>query len=160
MNITNKTNCKLAEQFIVERMKQYKTDNLDINMSYGNFSAINSSAGYCRYPTKKSASRRGWRFDLSKGIFKIRVRVNERILYPFQEIMSVATKPINETMWEWINDKEELRNEEENMVFVLGHEMWHFLCKTKQEKGNRQTKANAFGYKMLREFKIIHNNNI
>jgi hypothetical protein len=41
-------------------------------------------------------------------------------------------------------------------VFVLGHEVHHFLCKTKQLKGtgqrNTQCQANKRGIEWLKEF--------
>jgi hypothetical protein len=38
------------------------------------------------------------------------------------------------------------------MAFVFGHELWHFLCRTKQKSGNWQTKANKFGIEVLEAF--------
>jgi len=39
------------------------------------------------------------------------------------------------------------------MVWITFHELWHFLCITGQKTGNYQTKANGFGFEMLRKFK-------
>jgi hypothetical protein len=54
----------------------------------------------------------------------------------------------------WIMDEEKVIDAEEAMVWIAGHEAWHYLCKTKQEKGNHQTKANKAGFAWLREFKL------
>jgi Zn-dependent peptidase ImmA (M78 family) len=40
------------------------------------------------------------------------------------------------------------------MVWIAGHELFHFLRHTRQVEGiQRETRANRWGFKWLREFK-------
>jgi hypothetical protein len=45
-----------------------------------------------------------------------------------------------------------VRSADEAMVWIVGHETWHYLCKTRQLSGNWETRANRFGFEWLREF--------
>jgi len=40
------------------------------------------------------------------------------------------------------------------LVFVAGHEFWHFLCHSGQRKRDHETKANCHGFAWLREFRL------
>jgi len=157
MKIINKTNCKKAEEFLIEKLKPYNTENLEVKMIYGDFRG-GLNTGYCKYPMKEIKTKCGFtkrRYDKS-GIVKITAEINKRRKLPDVEQESISTTQFPEKHCFIFNlDKEEIRNDDENMVWILGHEVWHFLCKTKQERGNRQTKANANGFKWLREFKTI-----
>ncbi|KKK89540.1 hypothetical protein LCGC14_2732080, partial [marine sediment metagenome] len=65
-------------------------------------------------------------------------------------------KSINERMFEWITKEVSFNNIEEMLVFVLGHEVHHFLCKSKKLKGtgqrNTQCQANKRGIEWWKEF--------
>ncbi len=154
MKINNKTNFKKAEQFLIYKSSNYDTSRLVVTMS----TACKGERykGYCAYPTKPGKSAKGWRFDLAKGIFRITSNVNLKSHYPYKGEVSIGTKSINERMFEWITKEVSFNNIEEMLVFVLGHEVHHFLCKTKQLKGtgqrNTQCQANKRGIEWLREF--------
>ena len=160
MKVVNQTSLKKAEEFLKRKMSGYTTVNLEVTMKEMPFpksKAGQASRGFCKYPFVKTkrmklGNMKAGYYAWKKGTFRITTAIDINLAYPYEERMPVATRQLA-VDFEWIYDKEMLRNAEENMVWILGHEVWHYLCKTKQEKGNYQTKSNANGYKWLREFK-------
>jgi len=70
------------------------------------------------------------------------------------EIMEFYVRPKIKNKKKIRTDKELTTNYEEIMVWLLGHELFHFFRDTKQIEGkNTQSQANEFGFKCLREFK-------
>ncbi len=154
MEVNNKTKFKRAEQFLIFQLSNYDTERLVVTMSTA--CKGEKYRGYCSYPTKPGKSMRGWRFDFAKGIFRVTSNVNTRAHYPYTETMSIGTKQIDKKRFEWITEEVQFDNPEEVIVFVLGHEVHHFLCKSKQLKGtgqrNTQCQANKKGIEWLRKF--------
>jgi len=140
MELRNKTDFRRAELFFEEKMKKYDVSRLLVEMKYTSSEGV--VTGWCQYPRKYNRTEP----------YHIIVRVNPNLNYPRMWNHYVGTIQIPNG-FSPIEDHEEFRSPEDAMVYVLGHEAWHFLCKTKQERGNWQTKANASGFKFLREFK-------
>ena len=155
MILQNKTSCKDAEDFFCDEMQKYITDNLIIIMDYTKSRLMN---GRCHYPIKKVAKpmgrSKGLYVDIKKGAFKIIANVKQSVLYPYLLKQAVGSKKENNINgFDYIWDSELLFNINDTMIWLLGHEVWHFLCKTKQKKGNYQTQANKFGFEFLRNYK-------
>lgn len=147
MNLKNKTGkCKKAEKWFRDCIaaSDYDTRRLWVEMKKSK--SRKGVVGYCQYP-------RG------SGAYLIRAGVNFDYKYPFELILAIGSKPFAGEMagkgfgFKWVEDKEEIRNVDDFMIWILGHELWHYLCHTKQAKGNYQTKANAYGFALLRAFK-------
>ena len=49
--------------------------------------------------------------------------------------------------------EERFESPDQLLVFVAGHEIWHFLCHSGQRRGDHETKANCNGFLWLAEFK-------
>jgi len=158
MEIKNLTNCKKAEEFLKEKLKDYDTERLVVTMKYCD---VFPHAGFCRFPFKKvDGSRRGGYFNWKTGLFRITARVKPDIKerkfldgLSYNLIEPIGSRQLDSHQWRYIFDAERIEDDDENMVFILGHEIWHYLCKTKQAKGNYQTKANLNGFNWLRKFK-------
>jgi hypothetical protein len=154
MNIINKTPFQKAEKFIIKKLSSYNTDRLTIKMNYGDFKR--KTQGHCSYPVKRvekpKGRSKGWYIDYKKGEWKISTTVS-KTKDEDQIRMAVSTRQLGNGFFEWLYDTETEVTDEEQMVWLLGHEIWHFLCKSKQEKGNWETRSNANGFKWLREFK-------
>ena len=75
--------------------------------------------GYCDYPEWRRRSRKGFR-----------IHCNVEGPYPYA-LRASGTR---------------IRNQGEAVAWILGHEMFHFLCETGQVSGrNSETKANEAG---------------
>ena len=116
-------------------------------------------SGVCRYPI---TSRRANKLTKAKGKkfnhrddFSIYCGCpNRNGKYPWNYNMYVRptfTTDENGTTWVQKNFRDEVfENENEAMVFLLGHELFHYLRKTKQIGGrNTQAQGNVFGFDML-----------
>ncbi len=94
-------------------------------------------SGYCRYAD-----------------FLVVAAIHEKMPLPF-----CLCKPIGSRQnlrckrgYEYIWHELVIETQEQAMVWVAGHECWHYLCKTRQMKGNWETKANHFGFDWAEEF--------
>lgn len=127
--------------FFKKKMKSFDMSKLSqIHLSIGK-----TYDGSCYYPTKTSKS------------YKIECRLSKS--EPLPELISFYVRPkiiikgLHKTIKPKI-DKEIANNHEECMVWLLGHELFHFLRDTKQISGkNTQSQANEYGFTLLREFK-------
>jgi len=150
-------------KFFIENAPNVKTDDLFVEVKKSRSREI--VVGYCKYP-------RG------RGNYLIRVGVNFQISLPYVLRYAVETKRVKtpgdgtpeacelerergvvdcnisrDGEFLWIYDSERCATFDELVIWILSHELWHYLCHTKQATGNYQTKANAYGFKILRQFK-------
>jgi hypothetical protein len=66
----------------------------------------------------------------------------------------VATRNGESVQWRRLYRPLELRSEDEVLVFLVAHEAFHYLRKTKQVKGRHdEIEADAFALKMLEEYR-------
>ena len=128
-----------ALEFIQREIQNYDTSNLITKFKNVPKSFI---TGYCRYPKHNGDN------------CVINCGVNINMQYPRSAEYAIGTKQLNfKKGFKWITWVENFKDSNEAMVFLFGHELWHFLCKTKQKKGNHQTKANVFGFEMLSKYR-------
>ena len=80
--------------------------------------------------------------------------VASEFTYPFRHRKMVLTRQSGGRP-KRIYDEEMIHDVSEALVCVAGHEVWHFLCKTEEKKGDWHIGANVFGYVWLREFKKV-----
>lgn len=138
--IKNETGLKEIEKFVKEKLSCYDTRDLKLYMRWS--TGKHKINGYCRYTD-----------------FFTTCRVNKNNKYPIRFKYPVGTNQAGAGLsgFSWIIDESTAHDAEEAMAWIVGHETWHFLCKTKQEKGNFQTKANKAGFAWMREFKERRN---
>jgi len=145
--LINETSCNAAERFIQAKVQEsgYLVDNLRCRMKWSR--GKHAVVGYCCYPDKNST------------LYTISARVMKHARLPVNLKYGVGTwqKKTDDggRLWGFVHDEESTGSHDQLMVWIVAHELWHFLCKTKQEKGNYQTKANVFGFKWMREFKEV-----
>jgi hypothetical protein len=66
----------------------------------------------------------------------------------------VATRNGESVQWRRLYRPLELRSEDEVLVFLVAHEAFHYLRKTKQVKGRHgEIEADAFALKMLEQYR-------
>ena len=150
MQFRNFTDLNSIESFVLNELKNYKTEfprnrkfgkELIIHLKWAKLQDNQSTTvGYFRYKD-----------------FLMNCRINQNADYPLVKKMAIGSKPCSHFfrphLFDYIWDQESLNNHEEAMVWVFAHELWHFLCKSKQAKGNFKTKANKFAFEMLRKYK-------
>jgi hypothetical protein len=89
-----------------------------------------------------------------RGLVICKVNINAKSHLPYLIECPIKSKSIiSQAGFEWIWDCEGVQTLDEMLVWVFGHELWHRLCYLRLEKGNFQTRANAFGFSRLRAFK-------
>lgn len=84
--------------------------------------------------------------------------VKQRLRYPRTAAYGVGTTPRNDRRlgglpYRLVWHEERFESPDDLLVFVAGHEFWHFLCHSGQRKRDHETKANCNGFAWLREFR-------
>jgi len=84
--------------------------------------------------------------------------VKQRLRYPRTAAYGVGTTPRNDHRlgglpYRVVWHEERFESPDDLLVFVAGHEFWHFLCHSGQRKRDHETKANCNGFAWLREFR-------
>ncbi len=85
------------------------------------------------------------------------IAVKKRLRFPRTAAYAVSTTPRTTKKpgtrpYRLVWHEERFDSPEDLLVFVAGHEFWHFLCHTGQRKRDHETKANCHGFTWLREF--------
>ena len=132
----NNTDCDLAAQWIGEKLAAYDTSLLRLHLKRHR-RRDQLFSGYCRYDD-----------------FLIMAAIHEHMPLPFLLQKPVGSKPNlrKRVGYDYVWHEAPVRTANEAMVWVVGHECWHFFCKTKQHKGNWETRANKFGFEWLAEY--------
>jgi hypothetical protein len=84
--------------------------------------------------------------------------VKQRLRYPRRAAYGVGTQSRD---WQRLGGRpyrllwheETFASPDDLLVFVAGHEFWHFLCHSGQRKRDHETRANCHGFAWLREFR-------
>lgn len=84
--------------------------------------------------------------------------VKQRLRYPRVAAYGVGTLPKSDRRlggrpYKLVWHEERFESADDLLVFVAGHEFWHFLCHSGQRKRDHETKANCHGFAWLREFR-------
>lgn len=135
MKLTNRTGCLQAEEFIRREAKPFETSGLAVRLKYSRD-----------------------RDAMMRGYFRIRdarlvAAVNPSAALPTALWFPVRTEAHPGGRLEHGYASEQAATLDELLIWVFFHEFHHFLCHTRQQNGSWQTKANAYGFEMLRKFK-------
>ena len=84
--------------------------------------------------------------------------VKQRLRYPRAAAYGVGTTPRDTRRsggapYRLVWHEEQFASADDLLVFVAGHEFWHYLCHSGQRKRDHETKANCNGFAWLREFR-------
>lgn len=84
--------------------------------------------------------------------------VKQRLRYPRSAAYGVGTRPrdhqrLGGAPYSLVWHEDRFESEDDLLVFVAGHEFWHFLCHSGQRKRDHETRANCHGFAWLREFR-------
>ncbi len=135
MRLGNTTACAEAEAFVRKEAATYRTARLSVSL---------------KYARSDSAPIRG-RFNRREA--RILVLVDAVAQVPFLLRYPIRTQGGSGGHFWWIYDEELAESLEELVVWTFFHEFHHFLCHSGQAQGDWETKANAYGFEMLRKYK-------
>jgi hypothetical protein len=137
MEYVNQTDLVAAPAFILKQLEPFDTSKLRLHLKFHR-RKDQAVSGYFRYK------------DL---LVMAAVRENQRL--PLKNEWPVGSrKSRGPRGWAWVWDGEPVHTRDELMAWIAGHELFHFLRHTRQVEGiQRETRANRFGFKWLREFK-------
>ena len=135
MQLTNRTACIRAEGFIRQETAKFQTAGLLIWLGHLGRSSLS---------VRGSFRRRNPR---------ILAMVNPSFALPVTLRFPVLTETHSDGQMQWIHDEELAGTLEELMVWTFFHEFHHYLCYTQQRTLDLETRANAFGFEMMRKFK-------
>lgn len=85
--------------------------------------------------------------------------VKQRLRYPRMAAYGVGTTPRDNRRlggglpYKLVWHEERFDSPDDLLVFVAGHEFWHYLCHSGQRKRDHETKANCNGFAWLHEFR-------
>lgn len=129
----------LAEGFIRAKCEHFETDGLSVHIKHTRAKGRDVN-GYYRLDDRRMV-----------------IAVKKRLRYPRQAAYGVGSVPVEKRSgrrpFELVWHEERFDSPEDLLVFVAGHEFWHFLCHSGQRKRDHETKANCHGFLWLREFK-------
>jgi hypothetical protein len=88
---------------------------------------------------------------------RIVIAVKKRLKYPRRAAYGVGSRSIDRKRlgsrpYKLVWFEETFTSSEDLLVFVAGHEFWHFLCHTGQRSGDFEVRANCHGFMWLGEF--------
>jgi len=83
--------------------------------------------------------------------------VKKRLKYPRRAAYGVGSLPVSRRTlrsrpYKLVWYEETFTSSEDLLVFVAGHEFWHFLCHSGQRSGDYEVRANCLGFMWLAEF--------
>lgn len=111
--------------------------------------------GLCEYPVRarKGSPRlvRGYRIRASAHLDPGR--------YPYEEAVAVGTeqRPDAHPAWAYVTERTALATPEEMLIFVAGHEAFHFLRHCRQVPGRQgEPGANRYGLAWLAAWREEH----
>jgi hypothetical protein len=132
----NATDLHEAAEWIQQQLEPFDTSPLRLHLKRHR-RKDQLFSGYCRYDDSL-----------------IVAAIHEKMPVPF-----LLQKPIGSTPnkrrrcgYDYLWHELVIETEAMAMVWVVGHECWHYLCKTKQMKGNWETRANKYGFEWAERY--------
>lgn len=88
---------------------------------------------------------------------RIVIAVKRRLKYPRRAAYGVGSRPIVRRLssgrpYRLVWHEESFTSPDDLLIFVAGHECWHFLCHSGQRRGDFEVRANCLGFEWLAEF--------
>lgn len=88
---------------------------------------------------------------------RIVLAVKRRLKYPRRAAYGVGSRPVDRKRlgsrpYKLVWYEETFTSSADLLIFVAGHEFWHFLCHSGQRSGDYEVRANCHGFMWLGEF--------
>ena len=90
---------------------------------------------------------------------RIVVAVKKRLRYPRRAAYGIGSTPLRRLRlggrpYKLVWYEDTFTSPDDLLIFVAGHEFWHFLCHTGQRRGGFEVRCNCNGFLWLSEFKL------
>ena len=129
-----------GEAFVRDKAALADTDGLSVHIKFTRAKARDVN-GYYRWDDRRMV-----------------LAVKQRLRYPRKAAYGVGTQSRD---WQRLGGRpyrllwheEIFASPDDLLVFVAGHEFWHFMCHSGQRKRDHETRANCNGFAWLREFR-------
>jgi len=138
VNFTGKL--ERGEAFVRAKAAQVSTESLSVHIKYTRARGRDID-GYYRQTDRRMV-----------------LAVKQRLRYPRLAAYGVATTPVSDPRrasrpYRLVWHEERFDSPDDLLVFVAGHEFWHFLCHSGQRRRDHETRANCHGFEWLLEFR-------
>jgi len=132
----NYTDLERSPEFILRQLEPFDTSELKLHL---------------KWHRRKDQEVSGY-YRFEDNFVMAAVRAKQR--FPLKNEWPVGTSPSRgRRRWKWVWDREKACDRDELMVWIAGHELFHFLRHTKQVPGiNRETRANRFAFEWMRRY--------
>jgi hypothetical protein len=132
----NYTDLVEAPAFILDELKPYDTARLRLHLKFHR-RRDQPVSGYFRFRD-----------------FLIVAAVRQMQRFPLKNAWPVGSRAVRTGRgWAWVWDEEPVHDRDALMVWIAGHEAFHYLRHTRQIEGiQRETRANRFAFQWLRTF--------
>lgn len=132
--------------FIAQQLRPFDTSKLDRFWLKFHAKKNDPGHGFCKYPKRLKKGSRQF-----KHHYLINAGVNQNFSFPYQWDVPVGTETHPNNTWTWVTENTTFEDEKEYLVWLCGHEAFHFLRHSRQVPGqNTQAQANAYGLEWLR----------
>jgi hypothetical protein len=131
----NFTDLTEASEFILDELTSYDTSRLRLHLKFHRRSDQPVS-GYFRFRD-----------------FQIVAAVRQKQRFPLRNAWPVGSRSVPYGRgWAWVWDEQAVCDRDALMVWIAGHELYHFLRHTHQIEGiQRETRANRFAFTWQRK---------
>ena len=138
--------CSQCVAFLRQKVAQFDARNLEYLRLYDRtgVTATKGVWGRCRYPNRKK--KLGYRIRCCVSIAQ----------FPNPVKWAVGTRQLDPRQWEWVWREDQFHTLEEALVWIAGHEAFHWLRHSRQIPGrNHETQANRAGFAWLDEWRAV-----
>ncbi len=136
-----------ARAFITGQIEKFDLTRLDWFRLYLRSKMSGRYIGRCDYPKRIKLRPRTWKHG-----YRIRCSVRETG-WPSSKDLAIGSRSYGEG-WEYITEPLTLATLDEALVFIAGHEAFHWLRHSRQVPGrNGEPGANRFGLEWLKQFR-------
>jgi hypothetical protein len=127
-----------GQDFFLAKAEHFQTDGLCVHVKHTRAKGRDID-GYYRFEDQRMV-----------------LAVKQRLRYPRLASYGIGTLPRTKAggaPYELVWFEDRFDNPDELLVFVAGHEVWHFLCHSGQRRGDFETRANCHGFLWLAEYR-------
>lgn len=162
-------NIDAAIAWITAFLKAYDISRLDYIYLSNKSKRGYGVSGMCYYPSRKHKRKNYHITGLFSGNYPQDIVSKRKPIYKNEDgtwpetpenyyVLTIANRFLDGKLFEWkqVAENTKVYNENEAVVWLLGHELFHFLRRTRQVPGrNLEWQADRFGDKCLNEFRSL-----
>jgi len=153
MVIIDKIDTPQVVSFIQDQLSPFETENIEW------FKLLPLRR---HVPYRGECSGPGWLRSRHIKRYRLRCSINPHLSWPYEEefhIRRVRNLVVNGRRRRYLRELAIFENAHELLVWLAGHEVYHFLTMSKQVRGQAgyEAKANRYGFEWLSAWRDSHN---